>query len=90
MAMVPTVDPFAVEDPSELEDWHVPVSFMKSRHLEEIRAEVPPEESWRMKDRVGGTEITNIERLHRASLITPSQRFWRTSQWLEYGDSLLS
>ena len=56
MAMAPTVDPFAVEDPSELEDWHVPVSFMKSRHSEKIRAEPPPEEAWRMKDRVSGAE----------------------------------
>lgn len=73
MAMAPTVDPFAVEDPSELEDWHVPVSFMKSRHSERIRAEPPPEEAWRMKDRVSG--------LTPRSLAPPLYSFCTVKAW---------
>ena len=47
-----TVDPFAVEDPSELLDWRLAVSFMKPRHQEAIKGEDPPEDGWRMKERV--------------------------------------
>ena len=49
------VDPFAVEDPSELSDWRLPLSFMKSRHSslcasdDEGKAQ---DQAWRMKDRV--------------------------------------
>ena len=46
------VDPFEVADPSELPDWHLPLSFMKSRHLEEIRSEASMDDNWRIKDRV--------------------------------------
>lgn len=48
------VDPFAVEDPSSLTDWMVPVSFMKSRHgyVAESRESKSSQESWRVKDRV--------------------------------------
>lgn len=58
MAMMVNVDPFEVPDPSELPDWRLPLSFMKSRHLEEIQGEEPTEDSWRIKDRVreGGEE----------------------------------
>lgn len=52
MALSMPVDPFAVEDPSELTDWRLPLSFMKSRHTEKIEGDQIPEESWRMKDRV--------------------------------------
>ena len=45
------VDPFAVAEPSDLPDWRLPLSFMKSRHAEKIEAPQEPEE-WRMKDRV--------------------------------------
>ena len=48
-----TVDPFAVAEPNELPDWRLPLSFMKSRHLEKIEASQEPEE-WRMRDRVRG------------------------------------
>ena len=52
MALSMPVDPFAVEDPSELPDWRLPLSFMKSRHIEKIEGDQITEESWRMKDRV--------------------------------------
>ena len=47
-----SVDPFAVADPSELPDWRLPLSFMKSRHVEKIEASRENDE-WRMRDRVG-------------------------------------
>ena len=53
----PAVDPFSVVDPSELSDWRLPLSFMKSRHSslsdsdEEGRAQ---DQAWRLKDRVCG------------------------------------
>ncbi len=50
--MAINVDPFEVADPSELPDWRLPLSFMKSRHLEDIRGEDTSEDSWRIKDRV--------------------------------------
>ena len=52
MALSMHVDPFAVEDPSELPDWRLPLSFMKSRHTEKIKGDELSEDSWRMKDRV--------------------------------------
>ncbi len=50
------VDPFAVEDPSELPDWRLPLSFMKSRHSSLFSSddEGSAEQPWRMKDRVSG------------------------------------
>ena len=47
----PAVDPFAVAAPGELPDWRLPLSFMKTRHLEKIEVSKETEE-WRMKDRV--------------------------------------
>ena len=52
MALSMHVDPFAVEDPSELPDWRLPLSFMKSRHTEKIEGDQITKDSWRMKDRV--------------------------------------
>jgi len=52
MALSMHVDPFAVEDPSELPDWRLPLSFMKSRHTEKIKGDELSEDSWRMKDRM--------------------------------------
>lgn len=48
------VDPFAVENPSSLSDWMVPVSFMKSRHFSnaDSKDNKANHESWRVKDRV--------------------------------------
>ncbi len=49
------VDPFAVEDPSELPDWRLPLSFMKSRHSSLYTSEDDggmDEQPWRQKDRV--------------------------------------
>lgn len=51
------VDPFAVEDPSELSDWRLPLSFMKSRHSSLYTSEEDDgldEQPWRTKDRVSG------------------------------------
>ena len=45
------VDPFSVAEPSELPDWRLPLSFMKSRHVEKIQAWGEVEE-WRIRDRV--------------------------------------
>lgn len=56
MALSMHVDPFAVEDPSELPDWRLPLSFMKSRHTEKIKGDELSEDSWRMKDRVRRVE----------------------------------
>lgn len=47
-----SVGPFEVEDPSQLSDWSLPLSFMKSRHVEKIEGEVLQQESWRTKDKV--------------------------------------
>ena len=47
------VDPFAVADPGELPDWRLPLSFMKTRHMEKIEATQETDE-WRMRDRVRG------------------------------------
>ena len=44
---------FRVEDASELSDWNIPLSFMKSRHLEVIEGLEDEGTSWRIKDRVG-------------------------------------
>ena len=67
MALSMHVDPFAVEDPSELPDWRLPLSFMKSRHTEKIKGDELGEDSWRMKDRVrrveGGTRTSCISTL---------------------------
>lgn len=48
------VDPFAVEQPPELLDWQVPLSFMKTRHMSvaEDRESKVNSDSWRVKDRV--------------------------------------
>ena len=47
------VDPFAVEDPSELIDWQIPLSFMKGRHSSVGDCkDKTNNDSWRMKDRV--------------------------------------
>ncbi len=47
------VDPFAVEDPSSLSDWMVPVSFMKTRHCSSAdNKDSKANDSWRVKDRV--------------------------------------
>ena len=48
------VDPFAVEDPSELPDWQIPLSFMKDRHTSSLenRDGKTNNDSWRIKDRV--------------------------------------
>lgn len=48
------VDPFAVDDPSELSDWQVPLSFMKSRHssVADGKDSKINNDSWRVKDRV--------------------------------------
>ena len=43
---------FRVEDASELADWNIPLSFMKSRHLELIEGLEEEGTSWRIKDRV--------------------------------------
>lgn len=43
---------FRVEDASELPDWNIPLSFMKSRHLELIEGLEEEGTSWRIKDRV--------------------------------------
>ena len=50
------VDPFAVEDPSELSDWQIPLSFMKSRHssVADAKDGKSSNDSWRVKDRVSG------------------------------------
>jgi regulator-associated protein of mTOR len=45
------VDPFSVAEPSELPDWRLPLSFMKSRHVEKIQARGEVDE-WRIRDRM--------------------------------------
>ncbi len=49
------VDPFAVEDPSELPDWRLPLSFMKSRHSSLFPSDddgvCSAEQAWRMKSK---------------------------------------
>lgn len=52
MALGIHVDPFAVEDPSELPDWRLPLSFMKSRHSERVEKDRQAQEPWRMKERM--------------------------------------
>ncbi len=48
------VDPFSVENPSDLADWQIPLTFMKSRHssVAESKDIKANSDSWRMKDRV--------------------------------------
>ena len=41
-----------MEDASELSDWNIPLSFMKSRHLEVIEGLEDEGTSWRIKDRM--------------------------------------
>ena len=60
MALSMHVDPFAVEDPSELPDWRLPLSFMKSRHTEKIEGDQITEDSWRMKDRVRRVRVWGV------------------------------
>lgn len=51
--LVGPVDPFAVEDPSELSDWRLPLSFMKSRHSSLVTNDEDSHDTlWRVKDRV--------------------------------------
>jgi regulator-associated protein of mTOR len=40
------------QDTSELADWNIPLSFMKSRHLEAIEGMEADGSSWRIKDRM--------------------------------------
>ena len=49
------VDPFSVAEPSELPDWRLPLSFMKSRHVEKIESKREGSDEWRIKDRVCGS-----------------------------------
>lgn len=49
------VDPFSVEQPPELQDWQVPLSFMKTRHTsvaDDKESTKVNSDSWRVKDRV--------------------------------------
>lgn len=48
------VDPFAVDEPSELSDWQIPLSFMKSRHssVADSKDSKISNDSWRVKDRM--------------------------------------
>lgn len=58
-----SVDPFAVAEPSELPDWRLPLSFMKTRHLEKIETTQQSDE-WRMRDRVSGKEFTHLRSMY--------------------------
>lgn len=40
------------KDASELDDWRLPLSYMKGRHLEDIIGLPPMKENWRIKERV--------------------------------------
>ena len=40
------------KDASELADWRLPLSFMKSRHMEDIAGLEPMEDGWRVKEKV--------------------------------------
>lgn len=51
---VQNVDLFSVEEPPDLQDWQVPLSFMKTRHtsVADDRDSKVNCDSWRVKDRV--------------------------------------
>ena len=53
------VDPFSVAEPSELPDWQLALSFMKSRHVEKVEARRESDE-WRIKDRVCGNLFSSL------------------------------
>lgn len=43
----------AEEEEADMNDWKLPLAFMKKRHLEKIEGSKALAQSWRMKDRVG-------------------------------------
>lgn len=47
----PTVG-LAEEEEADMNDWKLPLTFMKKRHLEKIEGSKALAQSWRMKDRV--------------------------------------
>lgn len=40
------------EEEADMNDWKLPLTFMKKRHLEKIEGSKALAQSWRMKDRV--------------------------------------
>uniref|UniRef100_A0A8C7Y9K3 Uncharacterized protein n=1 Tax=Oryzias sinensis TaxID=183150 RepID=A0A8C7Y9K3_9TELE len=42
----------AEEEEADMNDWKLPLTFMKKRHLEKIEGSKALAQSWRMKDRV--------------------------------------
>lgn len=40
------------EEEADMNDWKLPLAFMKKRHLEKIEGSKALAQSWRMKDRV--------------------------------------
>lgn len=42
----------ADEEEADMNDWKLPLAFMKKRHLEKIEGSKALAQSWRMKDRV--------------------------------------
>ncbi|MEQ2186029.1 hypothetical protein GOODEAATRI_024507, partial [Goodea atripinnis] len=42
------------EEEADMNDWKLPLTFMKKRHLEKIEGSKALAQSWRMKDRVNG------------------------------------
>lgn len=41
------------EEEADMNDWKLPLAFMKKRHSEKIEGSKALAQSWRMKDRVG-------------------------------------
>lgn len=53
----------AEEEEADMNDWKLPLAFMKKRHLEKIEGSKALAQSWRMKDRVRFLVIQVLHRL---------------------------
>ena len=50
----------AEEEEADMNDWNLPLAFMKKRHSEKIEGSKALAQSWRMKDRVRGRLFTYL------------------------------
>lgn len=56
------------EEEADMNDWKLPLAFMKKRHSEKIEGSKALAQSWRMKDRVNTWLVRRLLRLTLYSL----------------------
>lgn len=62
----------AEEEEADMDDWKLPLAFMKKRHCEKIEGSKALAQSWRMKDRVSVSAYLVLLLLARSNQFMPS------------------